>query len=219
MRTVYLLCLDLVITGLMWFNTSMEKRKVIVIGGGLGAGKTSTSRGLAEKLGYDHFGGGIMQRRFAEELGLDYVTEYLEMVKTDPTWDNKVDAYQKEFLEKNEEVVADGHAAYFFAPFAFKVFLDLDAVIAGKRIFEDMKSNPKRTVEKNWKTLDDVYQHTKLRQEKDIERFQQLFGPEFNHLDKSNFDLVIDTSKHTLEEVIDLVIEKYQQWIDSGQED
>ncbi|MFT7558067.1 MAG: cytidylate kinase [Planctomycetota bacterium] len=191
----------------------MNKRKVIVIGGQLGAGKTSTATGVSEKLGYGHFGGGIMHRKFAEELGLDYVTEYLEKLKTDTTFDNKVDEFQREYMATHDQVVADGHAAYFLAPFAFKVYLDLDRYVAAERIFSDAKDNPKRTIEKNWNSVEDVYTHTKLRQEKDLVRFRSLFGESFNHLDKNNFDLVINTSEHDLQEVTDMIIAKYQQWL------
>ena len=46
------------------------KKDIITICGGLGSGKSSTARGVAKELGFEHFSSGDFFRQVGLELGL-----------------------------------------------------------------------------------------------------------------------------------------------------
>lgn len=62
----------------------MEKKRQITISGYPGAGKSTTGKLLASRLGYDFFSAGDFRRMAATKLGIDIDTlNYLENFKTD----------------------------------------------------------------------------------------------------------------------------------------
>ncbi len=188
------------------------KKHVITIAGRLGSGKSTVSKLIAKKLGYAHnYAGGLM-RQLAEERGLTF-EEYHKLMESDPNFDRLVDERQKEFIESQDNIVAEGHVAFFLAPDSFKVFLDLDPHVAAERIFNDLQKNPLRKVERNMETVDEVEKSLEKRLGSNMSRWKEMYG--FDYLDKNNFDCVINTEKRSPEEVADLIVEAYEKWLKS----
>ena len=185
------------------------KKSIITIGGTLGSGKSSTGNTLAGILGLKRFSMGDLQRKYAEQFGMDF-TAYCEMQKTDPATDRKVDEYQKEIAKKEDNFILDSRLGWFFIPDSFKVFLTLPVQIAAKRIVDDAKNNPARNVEQI-ENVEDAIQKIEHRIESERERYKNLYGIE-NHFDLNHYDLVIDTSKHTLPEVVGIIQKAYEAW-------
>ena len=186
------------------------KKRVITICGELGAGKSTTTGLLVEKLRYKHIYTGGILRKHAEELGLS-LHEYHKQAEKDPQYDKYIDDTLKEFLSKGDEIICDSYLAAWFAPHAFKVFLDVDPEVAAERMFND--SHDSRTSE-NYDSVEEQLEKNKARRASNIKRFREYNGIE-NFLDKDHYDLIVDTTSPTPEQVVEEIINKYEQWLKS----
>ena len=94
--------------------------------------------------------------------------------------------------------------SYFNQPHAFKVFLDVDDWEAATRIFLAQRTTDAST------HLDEVHQITTTRNAADQKRWYGLYGSDF--MDLTQYDLVIDTTHLTPEEVVAQIDNAYQDW-------
>lgn len=185
------------------------KKEIITIAGKLGSGKSSTGNRLAELLGYQRFSMGDLQRKYAEDLGMDF-TSYSEMQKTDHSIDKKVDEYQQEIGRREDKFILDSRLGWFFIPDSFKVFLDLPLSISADRIIKDAQTNPHRITE-IIESKEDVMRRIEHRAESEKIRYKDLYNID-DHFNPEHFDVIIDTSKHNLPEVVAIIMEAYEKW-------
>jgi predicted cytidylate kinase len=186
------------------------KNRVITLSGELGAGKSTTTKLLMERLGYERLYTGGLHRQYAEELGLSF-DEYHKLAEQDPKYDNHVDHLLQEFLNKGNDIICDSFMSPWLAPSSFKVFLDIDPRVAAERMFEDQKSNPDRATE-DYGSVESQLEKNIERRTSNIKRFREYNGIE-NYLDKSHFDLIIDTTDTPPEQVVDQIEQAYKDWL------
>jgi len=187
----------------------MEKKEIITICGGLGSGKSSTAKRVAAILGYKHFSTGDFFRQVGLEMGLS-VTETNIRAETDPTIDDKTDQKVRDLNNTAEKIVIDSRTAYHWIPKSFKVYLDLPPEIAKYRILNNLKEDSARRETEGASTLEDLYKKMQERFDSEQKRFWDLY--KINNSDKSQFDLVIDTNKNNLEQVVEIIISEYKKW-------
>ncbi|MFZ2205585.1 MAG: cytidylate kinase family protein [Minisyncoccia bacterium] len=187
----------------------MEKKEIITINGCLGGGKSSTADLVAKKLGYTRFSSGDFMRKIATDMGIS-LNELSIMAETDHSIDLKIDAEVKKVGEMNK-VVIDSRLAFHWIPESFKVYLDLPPEIAQQRILNNLKINKLRQESEGSANLDEIYQKITHRLESEKKRYMQYYG--VDHTDKKNFDLVIDTDKNNLYQVVNEVVSEYQKWL------
>jgi CMP/dCMP kinase len=180
---------------------------IITIGGAPGAGKTCVSKLLCEKLGYKHYYMGQIMRDLAKERGMS-LNKFYSLIKKEPEVDREVDEYQRKLGETEDKLVVEGRTSFHFVPNSYKIFLDVDEDVGAQRIFEDLKKNSDRN-EDIYRSVSEVKQSIQERVNNEIERYQNLYG--INHLDKKNFDLVIDTSYITVEQVVNQILTYVQK--------
>jgi CMP/dCMP kinase len=185
------------------------KSRIITIGGKLGAGKSSTAKALAERLGYSHFSSGDFMRSLANERGIT-LQELGLLAETDSTIDHAIDEKVREAGLYDHRII-DSRLAFHFIPHAFKVYLELPSDIAAKRIFHDRALNPNRISEDTAETIPEIKQSIETRLESEKKRYQELYS--IDHTDHSSFDLVIDTSTHSLPEVVKKILDTYDAWL------
>jgi cytidylate kinase len=188
------------------------KKEVITLTGSLGSGKSSTSTGVAKALGYERFSAGDFQRAAAASLGLTY-DEYQKVAEKDPSWDRKADDALIAAGEVPHRII-EARLGYHFIPDSFRVFLYLDPKIAAERILKDALVNPARNKETvdGAHDVDTIHAGIEERLASEIRRYQKHYGiPDV--YDRKYFDLYIDTSKHPLDEVIQMVITSYEGWL------
>ena len=192
----------------------MKKKHIITITGSLGSGKSSTSKKLAELLKYKHASTGDFMRSMAEKRGLT-LNDLNKIGESDPSIDIEIDDYSRE-IGKEENVVMDSRLGFHFIPKSFKVFLKLDPNIAANRILEDAKVNPNRHKEsrQGFSTIEDIVSSINTRLKSETKRYKELYKIN-NYMMPENFDLVIDTSEITLEQVSEQIITKYKVWLDN----
>jgi cytidylate kinase len=185
------------------------KKEIITICGGLGSGKSSTAKGVAKALGFKHFSSGDFFRQVGLELGLS-VTETNIRAETDPKIDEMTDQKLRD-LNNGNKIVIDSRTAYHWIPESFKVYLDLPPEIAKERILNSLKEDKFRKESEQDTTSEKILEKMTERFESEQKRYWDLY--KINNSDKNQFDLVIDTNKNNLKQVIDIILEEYKKWI------
>lgn len=189
----------------------MVKKRIITIAGRPGSGKSSTAKKLAETLGYQHFSSGDLFRALGKERGVDVLQANLS-AEENAEIDYLVDARLREIGETEDQIVIDSRTAWHWIPASFKIFLDLDLTRAAERIIavadaarigsENMHSDPAKYAQILQNRLDS-----------ETRRYKKLYG--IDPYNMSNYDLVVDTEKHGLEEVVSIVLDGFKNWVGS----
>jgi cytidylate kinase len=188
------------------------KKEIITLTGFPGSGKSSTADGVAEALGFKRFSSGDFMRQIALDRGIS-LNELSLKAESDSGVDKSIDEAVKN-AGKMEKVVIDSRLAFHWIPESFKVYLDLSPEIAKDRISNSLKTNKLRQNSEGQMNPDEVYKKIIERFESEKKRYQNLY--QVNHADKKNFDLIVDTNKNNLEQVIDIIVSEYKKWIDNN---
>lgn len=170
----------------------------VAISGTAGSGKSTVAKMLAKKLGYRHYSMGDFQREIAKEKGLTIV-ELGELEKKDPSIDKMVDDRQKRLGIEKDDFVIDAWLAPYFIPDSFKVYMDADIKERAKRITK------KREAEAYHDPADAVKAIAK-RETTNRDRWIKFYGYDF--MDRKNYDLFIDTTGKSVENVTDIILKK-----------
>ena len=146
-------------------------------------------------------------RAVGQRRGLS-IDETNVAAQRDPSFDQEVDSEIRAAGEK-ENLVIDSRTAFHFIPQSFKVFLKLEPHVAAKRTFVQIINQGRLAQDAS--SGNEVHQKLLTRTENDRERYLKTYG--FDYLDEKQFDLVINTADHPLEEVVKIILEKYQEWL------
>lgn len=184
------------------------KKEIITICGGLGSGKSSTAKKVAKILGFQHFSSGDFFRQVGLELNLS-INEINIKAETDPKIDEMTDKKLQNMRDK-EKVVIDSRTAYHWIPESFKIYLDLSPEIAKDRVLNSIKENKLRMESEQISSVEEAYQKMQERFLSEQKRYWTLY--KIDNTDKSNFDLIIDTNKNNLEQVVDIIVTEYKKW-------
>jgi predicted cytidylate kinase len=170
---------------------------IITISGFPGAGTTTIAKLLEKKLGLKYVYSGDIFRKMAEkhDMSLDKFGSYCEKHRE---IDQQLDDYQLMILRKGN-VIVEGRIAGWIAhqnniP-AVKVLIDADREIRARRIVKRETGN----VEKR-------KQEIIAREKSEATRYKKYYNIDLN--DTSIYDLVIDSSDKTPEEIVDIIIKK-----------
>lgn len=185
----------------------MEKRNIIALSGELASGKGTVSKLLAEELNYTIYRNGEYARKLAKEKGLD-ITSFNEYLAKHPEIDRQIEKSAAEYAEKNDNFIIDARLGWYVVPNAFKVYLTIDIDIAAKRAFYD--ENRKST--ECFETIEEQKEDMIRRYQMENERYFKLYG--IHKEDKNNYDLVIDTSYKTPDEIKTEILTKYKSWLE-----
>jgi len=183
----------------------------VIIGGPPGSGKGVLSDFLAKKYCLKQYSAGGIRRQIAREMGITIaeLNKIDENLPYEQSSDKVADDRQKE-LDKEDNFVLDGRLSFYFVPSAdVKIFLLVNPLVGAKRI---MKA---KRIEENTKSIEEAARIAREREESDIRRYRKLYNIE-NYADPKHYDLMIDTTKMTIEQVNDLVtyyIEKVKKLI------
>ncbi|MBI4049885.1 MAG: AAA family ATPase [Candidatus Doudnabacteria bacterium] len=186
------------------------KKNIVTISGFPGSGKSSTAKGVARILGYEHFSSGDLFREMAAARGLtvegiNFAAEKQREI------DLEVDELLKKIGKEKNNLVIDSRMAFHWIPDAFKVFLDLDPETAAQRTFAHIQKEGRAS--QVGSSLEEVRKNTLKRFESERRRYKALYNVDFT--EKSQFDLVVDTVANNLEEVIKIIVEAYKKWHES----
>src|SRR3989339_308070 len=185
---------------------NLNKKTIITINGKPGSGKSSAAKGSAEALGFQRFSSGDFMRRMAIKRGVS-ITELNILAEKDKQIDFDIDEEVRKTGEL-ENLVIDSRMAFHWIPNSFKVYLDLPPEIAKARIMESLKSDKLRQASEQETDEETVYEKIIARLNSENKRYMDLYG--VDNSDPAMYDLVIDTNKSNLEEVVSEIVTKYK---------
>jgi predicted cytidylate kinase len=175
-----------------------SRHSKITLGGLSGTGKGTIVKLLAEKLGFEKVSVGNLLRDIAAERNITIV-ELDKLLHDSPEEsfriDKVVDMRTKEYGEKNKNFIIESRLGAHFVPDAFKILLLCD-----DRRYERIANREGISIEK-------AKQDTLSRESTYHRRYGTLYNlADFD--DPKYYDLVIDTSDVTPEEILNKIIQK-----------
>lgn len=184
----------------------MGKKKIISLAGDLASGKGTVSEILIKELGYGIYRNGEYARKLAKVMGLD-ITSFNAYLAEHPEIDLQIEKSASEYAKDHNEFIIDARLGWYAVPESFKIYLRVDIDVAAQRAFNDSK----RKSTENFATVEEQKADMQKRYKLENERYFKLYNVHKD--DMSNYDLVIDTTNKKPDEVAQLIINEYKEWL------
>lgn len=175
----------------------------ISLAGDLGSGKSTVSRILIEKLHAEYYSTGSICRRFATEHGLT-VVEMNEYMETHPEFDKVIDDSLAALSHREDNLIIDSRMAFHFVRGCFRVYLSTEPEESARRIYADGRET------ESFATVEETLAQIRRRKESERRRYAALYGVDCKSL--SNYDLVVDTTFATPEEIAQCILGCLVEW-------
>lgn len=165
------------------------------------SGKSTVAKILAEKYGFQIIGWGDVFKAEAKRRGMN-AEEFNAFCLKDPSFDYYMDKETERLAKalKGQKIIFDSRLAWHFAPKSFKVFVDISEDEMGKRLAGSDRSGKEK--------IDDAEEaklHLINRFNLENQRYMKLYG--VDNLNPKNYDLVLDSTSKTPEELADELYE------------
>lgn len=185
----------------------MKKRNIISLAGDLAAGKGTVSKILIKDLDYGIYRNGEYARKLARDMGLD-ITSFNEYLTEHPEIDLQIEKSASEYAKDHDNFIIDARLGWYAVPESFKVYLRVDIDVAAQRAFNDLN----RKSSESFETVEEQKADMQKRFEMENERYWNLYH--VRKEDMSNYDLVVDTTNMTPEEVAEEIKREYKKWLE-----
>ncbi|UCB58280.1 MAG: AAA family ATPase [Thermoplasmatales archaeon] len=170
---------------------------IITISGTPGSGKSTIAQLLHKRLNLRYVYSGLIFRETAEKYNMT-LEEFGKYCEENSNIDKELDEKQVEILKK-DDVILEGRIAGWLAfknnISAFKIMINADIDTRAKRIVNREKGN----VDKRKKEILE-------RERSESARYKKYYNIDL--IDSSIYDLVIDSSDKTPEEIIEIIMKK-----------
>jgi predicted cytidylate kinase len=174
----------------------------ITISGPIGSGKTTVCNLLSKRLGYACVVSGNIFRTMAKEHNMS-LAEFGALCERDMRYDRLLDERMVQIARDNPDMILEGrlvaHMLQKNGIPALKFFLTAD-----------LETRAKRVVEREGKQLATALLETREREESEAVRYRTYYG--INIKSDDVYDVVIDTAEKTPEQIVDLMVEKVEEW-------
>ncbi len=176
------------------------KRKKISVTGDLGSGKSTVCRYLKENFGLNVYSIGQIQRSLAQKYEMD-IFEFNKYMETHPEIDEEIDTELTKIGKRDEDMVLDSRMAWHFVPDSYKVYLSVQLDAAARRVMRD-----ERGAVESYSSLDEAKKRLVARKKSENLRYITKYGVDCS--DPSNYDLIIDTTSLTPEQVAETIMSR-----------
>jgi cytidylate kinase len=169
--------------------------KNIAISGAIGTGKTTLANNLSKKLRFKHLSTGEFIRDW-------YKTHNIDLNKTDEIpedLDRKIDHDFQEKMGQEQDLVFESRLAGWLARDLKQVFKVL--------VTADYTETVKRAAKRDGTSFDKEFDRARERDEGLRNKFKRLYQTD-DYLDPKYFDLVVDTTTKTPEEILEIVLKE-----------
>jgi len=185
-------------------NTPRQGARLVTFTGDLGSGKSIISKRIAEMMGAKRHSAGDINRMVAAKA--DKSTLELNNDKVAIAWlDQQIDGQLQSMAFSEEDLVIDARMGWHFIPDSFRVKFLTKPIVAAQRIVDDQT----RGLEK-YSSVQEAEVSILQRQNLEWARFERQYGAVFS--DDENFDLVVDTSFASLDQIFDVVADCMQKY-------
>ena len=181
----------------------MHMNVKISLAGDLGSGKSTVANILIDKLEAEYYSTGAIVRSIAARRGMT-VVELNVYMETHPEIDEEIDNGLKELSTLDKSMVIDSRMAWHFTEGTFKVYLSTSPEVSAFRI---MNAN---RVGEHAATLEQTIEETKARRNSEKKRYMEQYGVDIKDL--TNYDLVVDTTMATPEQVAGTILDALDEW-------
>ena len=180
---------------------------LISITGKLGSGKSTICNLLKDRYGFEIYSTGAFQREVAREMGITTL-ELNKRLREDPSLDYVIDdAVKKLSIERaQDKLIFDSRMAWHFANKSFKIFLTIDPREAARRVMLNQRGSEEFYADEN-EACDKLIERSQVEQA----RFMQIYGVDY--YDFNNFDLIVDTTSRTPEEILGIIMAAYESYV------
>lgn len=180
---------------------------LISITGKLGSGKSTVCNLLKDKYGFEIYSTGAFQREVARNMGITTL-ELNKRLREDPSLDYVIDdAVKKLSIERaQDKLIFDSRMAWHFAEKSFKIFLTIEPCEAARRVMLNQRGSEEFYADEN-EACAKLIERSQVEQA----RFMQIYGVDY--YDFNNFDLIVDTTRRTPEEILDIIMAAYNAYV------
>jgi CMP/dCMP kinase len=167
---------------------------IISIAGQPGSGKSTVAVQLSEKLDMDRHYMGAIIRLIAEKRGVS-IDEMQTLAAKDPEIDKDVDHYIIELGGRDDNFIIESRVAWHLLPNSFKVYLSVEPHVGARRVAEKENSP--------YGSQDEALKKLAKRTQAEQARFKAKYSIDVDN--QENFDLIIDTTDTSPEQVADMI--------------
>lgn len=114
--------------------------------------------------------------------------------------DREIDARTARLAEESSDFVIDARLGWHFVPDSVSVFLEVRPEVAARRVYEAQRGSEHENVD-----LDQTREAIESRTESERKRYLNYY--DLDYTDYSHYDLVVDTSEKTIDEVVAAILE------------
>lgn len=168
---------------------------IITIGGPPGSGKSTAAERLSRRLGVRLVCAGQMFREMARERNLS-LAEFGRLAEKE--WDIDRELDKRVLAEAQGDVIVEGRLSGPLLALkgidAFRVYLDAEPEIRAAR-----------TADRERKHLPEALKEIQERERSETQRYRDIYGVDI--WDTTMYDLVIDSSAMTPDEVLDRIVQ------------
>ncbi len=169
----------------------------IALAGDLGSGKSTVSKILIEKTGATYYSTGTVCRALAKKHGMS-IDEFNVYMETHPEVDKEIDDGLCALSKESGDYIVDSRMAFHFVEGSFSVYLATDPIVSATRILND-----NRDVER-FASVEEAASRIRIRRTSENKRYFEKYGVHITDL--RNYDLVLDTTYLTPEEVAEAIL-------------
>ncbi len=173
---------------------------LITISGDAGSGKSTLAKKLEAALSFPRLYVGGIRRQMAQEMGMT-LEEFNTWSETNPDGDIPVDQRVVEEVKKLDNAIVEGRVMYHFLPESIKIFVTVDTRVAAERVFNELSQDDSRNEANDLTSIEAVEQSLITRKASDDARYKKYY--QIDVFNPDNYDLVIDSSHLSIDEVFD----------------
>jgi len=182
---------------------------VITISGMPGSGKTILRKALHKKLkifGYTEFSASEIIRSKVPEGSI--VDEFYKALENNLEMEKEMDREQQRLVVENENIILESRIGFMLdSPYPkIDILLTINEKTAVERIKEQNRPEYQNFSEKK------ISEMRKNRMQTERERYRKLYGIE-DHFAKENFNVIIDTTNLSEEDVLDVTLSSINKFI------
>lgn len=178
-------------------------RNKLSLAGDLGSGKSTVADLLSPRIGATYYGTGIIAREIAAGMGMDIAAFNIYM-ETHPELDREFDERLVRLSDDPRCLIIDSRMAWHFTRDTYRVYLATDPMVAAVRIMQAGRQAEK------FATPEEAVTRIRARKASEKKRYFELYGVDCKDL--CNYDLVVDTTYATPEEVAREIEVGYRAW-------